>query len=108
MFKKLFLAGALAATGLFFFGANEAQAHNFGYRGFSYGPRIGVGYQVVPYRPVYRHVTPYRSYYGSPFHGRVYRSVPVYRSGYRGGFYYGGVGYPYGFGRRGISIGFGF
>ncbi|QDT13672.1 hypothetical protein [Planctomycetes bacterium K23_9] len=113
MFKKVVLTGALMAAGLFAFGTTEANAggcgYGGGYGGYSYGPHVSVGHS--PYRSAYRGVPVHRGHYGVPVH-RSYRPSPVYRSGYRSGFgvspYGYGRGIPYGYGRSGITIGFGF
>ena len=107
MFKKLFLGVAVAAAGMFFT-SNQASADHCRYRG---------GYGSY-YRPSISH-------HYSPYHSSLYRSyrVPT-RSYYRGGYglsprssFYGGYGFgspfyggvsPFGYGRSGITIGFGF
>lgn len=111
MFKKMIFAGALMAAGLFVIGPSEASADYCRSGGFSYGPRVSTGFYGSPYRSAYRGVPVHRSYYGSPVRSSFYAPAPIYRSGYRSGFggpsFYG-RGVPFGYGRSGISIGFGF
>ena len=120
MFNKLTLAAIVAVAGMMM-GGSEAHADNCrygrsnfsGYR--SYAPPV-----YSSYRPSVRYAPPVR--YGSPYRG--YSSFSPYRSGfggvgygighpgYRSGFGYGspfyGGGSYVGFGRGGVSIGFGF
>ncbi len=99
------------AAGLFLVTPSEANADYCRSRGFSYGPRVSTGFYGAPYRSAYRSVPVYRGHFGSPVRTSFYGPSPIYRSGFRGGF--GGPGFyghgvPFGYGRSGISIGFGF
>lgn len=108
MFKKMILAGALAAAGMFAFGTTEAQAGGCGYGGGGFGYGSSAVFRGTPYRSSFRSVPVYRSNFHAPV--RSFNYGPSYRSGFRGG--YGvspfGFGHPHSFGRRGVSIGFGF
>ncbi len=105
MFKKLVL-GSVCSAAVMFTASDASAFHGHYRRGNSCGYG-GDGYSV----PVLSYAPSYGHGYGRSFYYRPPISIGIgglpygYRSGF-GGYGYGG--YPgYGFGRSGLSIGFG-